>query len=568
MTASCTKCQTTFSHDEQDLSFYQKFDIPPPSLCFDCRLQRRLAFYNRRNLYKRKCDFSGKDIASAHAPSSKHTVYDKDIWISDQWDPMDYGRDFDFNRPFFEQFHELLLEVPVISLNILPEGMVNSDFTNDCHKVKNCYLIFDGEEAEDCYFGETFYGTKNCMDFLFLQNSELCYECTVCEGSYNLKHSQFSKNCRDSWFLKDCIGCKNCFGCVNLRQKEYHIFNKPYSKEEYKNFINKFQSGNYQTIQQVKQQVEDFWRTQPVKATRGEQNINSTGDNINQCKDSHECYDSAMLEDSKYCTDMIAGGKNCMDIHVWGDGAENCYNSCIVGMSISNTFCSAVIAGACDNVYYSYWCVKNCIDIFGCSGLKHKRFCILNKQYTEDEYHTLKNKIIEHMKNDGGGAMNPTTGERSGSWGQFFPIETSPHGYNETMAPEHFPLSKKEVTSNGWKWTDYEPKIPNLKTIRAAQLPDDIKDTPNDILNWAILCEVTQKPYKITSQELKFYRQHKLPIPRKHFEQRHLDRFHLKNPFKLYQSTCKKCHQPITTSYPPPSQNIIYCESCYHEVIY
>ena len=30
-----------------------------------------------------------------------------------------------------------------------------------------------------------------------------------------------------------CVGCKDCFGCVGLHKKQYNIFNKQYSKEEY-----------------------------------------------------------------------------------------------------------------------------------------------------------------------------------------------------------------------------------------------------------------------------------------------------------------------------------------------
>ena len=50
----------------------------------------------------------------------------------------------------------------------------------------------------------------------------------------------FSNNCFeciDVYFSKDLKNCSNCFGCSNLRHKNYHIFNKQYSKEEYCKFI-------------------------------------------------------------------------------------------------------------------------------------------------------------------------------------------------------------------------------------------------------------------------------------------------------------------------------------------
>ena len=524
-------------------------------MCFDCRLQRRMAFYNRRKLYKRKCDLTGKPIISIFSPDKPFKAYKTRVWYSDKWDPMDYGREFDFNRPFFEQFRELLLDVPQNALAVLGDN-VNSEYTNDNYKLKNCYLIFDGEEAENAYYGETFVGLKDCMDFLFLMDqSELCFECTVCFNCYNLKYSCFCKNCSDSWFLKDCIGCKHCFGCVNLHQKKYHIFNEPKTKEEYEKFLSEFQSGHYSAVQEMKKKAEEFYITQPVKATRGVQNINVIGDNLNNCKNSFYSYDCNDLQDCRYCTDCLMGGKDSMDIHVWGDGMERCYNSCVIGVGAINVHMSCYVALGASDVYYSYWCTRNCKNIFGCIGLKHKEYCVLNKQYTKEEYEELVPKIIEHMK-------------RTGEWGEFFPPEISPFGYNETLAQDYFPLKKEEATSKGWQWCDFEPEVKADSTIPVDRLPDDIKDVPDDILNWAIVCEVTGKPFKIISQELEFYRKHNLPVPHRHPDQRHWDRMKLKNPYQLWKRECAKCGTDIQTTYSPDRPEKVYCEECYLKAVY
>ena len=91
--------------------------IPPPTLCPDCRQQRRLAFRNERRLYKRKCDATGKDIVSIYSPDKPYRVYHQDYWWSDAWDPMKYGRGFDFERSAMEQFGELMREVPKQAIN-------------------------------------------------------------------------------------------------------------------------------------------------------------------------------------------------------------------------------------------------------------------------------------------------------------------------------------------------------------------------------------------------------------------------------------------------------------------
>jgi len=76
------------------------------------------------------------------------------------------------------------------------------------------------------------------------------------------------------------------------------------------------------------------------------------------------------------------------------------------------------------------------------------------------------------------------------------------------------------------------------KIIPANKLPENIADIPDDILNWAIECEITKKPFRIIKEELEFYRKHNLPIPRRHPDQRHLDRMSLRNPRKLFERIC------------------------------
>ena len=50
---------------------------------------------------------------------------------------------------------------------------------------------------------------------------------------FNTHFSYDSDECINSMFLTSCLNLQNCLGCVNLRHKNYCIFNKQYSKEEY-----------------------------------------------------------------------------------------------------------------------------------------------------------------------------------------------------------------------------------------------------------------------------------------------------------------------------------------------
>jgi CxxC-x17-CxxC domain-containing protein len=120
-----------------------------------------------------------------------------------------------------------------------------------------------------------------------------------------------------------------------------------------------------------------------------------------------------------------------------------------------------------------------------------------------------------------------------------------------------------------YKRSDYEAPLPKVeKIIPASKLPESITDIPDDILNRAIECEITKKPFRIISQELEFYRKHNLPIPKRHPDQRHLDRMKLRNPRKLYDRKCDKCGVDMKTTYSPERPEIVYCEDCYNKEIY
>ncbi len=270
-----------------------------------------------------------------------------------------------------------------------------------------------------------------------------------------------------------------------------------------------------------------FSRRFPKRHLILSQTSDVVGDNVEQAKDCYQVFEAMNIENCKY-TYYLYNAKDCMDHDIYGDTSELIYESIMTGTnSYQSAFCCANWLGS-SRVYYSML-VSGCKDCFGCMGLKNKQYCILNKQYTKDEYETLVPKIIASMR-------------EAGEWGEFFSPSISPFGYNETFADEFFPSTQASALAQGFNWSDYEPPAPQVsKTIPADRLPDHIEDIPDDILNWAIVCEVSGKPFRIVKAELDFYRKHKLPIPRRHPDQRHLDRMALRNPRKLFNRKCDTC---------------------------
>ena len=148
-TRSCRQCSSLFPITNKDMEFYEKVSpsfsgkrylIPPPTLCPECRQQRRLAFHNERSLYKRNCNATGKEIISMYSPDKPYTVYAEEYWWSDAWNPLDYGMDIDFTKRFLSQYHELFHRVPKNALLI--QECENAAYLNFVYRLKNCYHVF------------------------------------------------------------------------------------------------------------------------------------------------------------------------------------------------------------------------------------------------------------------------------------------------------------------------------------------------------------------------------------------------------------------------------------------
>jgi len=547
----CKQCNTSFEITDEDLKFYdkvspifggKKYQIPPPTLCPDCRQQRRLSFRNERNLHNRVCDLCHKNIVSVYSPDKHRPIYCSPCWHSDLWDGITYGQAIHENESFFHQFNTLFHMTPIEALFI--QNSENSEYTNLSGENKDCYLIFSATKNENCYYARSIARCQDCVDINFGSGNTLCYECDNCHNCYNVGFSQSSYQCRDSVFLYNCVSCSNCFGCTNLHHKQYYIDNEPYSRQEYER--KRAQLSSYQSLFRYRKDFDALISKSIHKANQNINVENTLGDYLTNCKNCHYCYEMNDGEDCKYC-DSTKFCKDLYDVYGHGINSEIMYEVMATGLSYQMAF--SFHCDSCRSSYYSAFC-KNSTDLFGCVGLNHKQYCILNKQYTKEEYEKLVPKIIEHMM-------------KTGEWGEFFPPSLSPLGYNETVAMEYYPLTKEEALSKGFNWSDYEPPLPQVDRVitreQMKKLPDNIKDIPDDILNWVLTCEVTGKPYRIIKQELAFYREQNIPIPRRHPDQRHKDRMALRNPRKLYDRTCNKCNKPIKTTYAPDRPEIVYC---------
>ena len=566
----CQNCSIKFTIEPEDLKFYKKIDVPEPTFCPECRMIRRFSFRDGMMLYKRKVEKFDKEVFSSIPSNSPYKVYHSDYWWSDELDATKYGKDYDFNKPFFEQIKELMYEVGLPHLsNIKP---INSPYCGNVGEVKNCYWLFNAGFSENCAYGIDVHGCKDSYDLVTVNNTELSYYLFGCGECYQVFCSTECRESSNVWFSKNLVNCHNCFGCTNLRHKKYHIFNKPYSKKEYFKKLKEFNLGSYKSIIEIKEKAKELHLKFPNKYMIGNKNVDVTGDYLRNCKNAKKCFISRDLEDSSYCQMILFWpSKECYDITI--SGGELCYEMIVSG-GYRTKFCwlnmpkdlKNLDAGHHNEEYV--FGATNSHNLFGCVGLRHKQYCIFNKQYTKEEYNELVPKIKKHMNDmpyiDKKGRIY--------KYGEFFPPELSPFGYNETIANEYFPLTKKQAIEQGYNWYD-KPKNEYKPTIKASNLPDNIKDVDDSILKEVIECDSSNcagsNVFRIIPQELKFYKKMNLPLPHLCPDCRHRERIKQRNPLKLWKRQCMKkgCKTTFQTTYSPDRKEIIYCEKCYNEEV-
>ncbi len=539
----CLSCEKFFLIRKEDEVFYQKLGVPKPIFCPSCREERRMAWCNEGTLYFSKCELCESKVISQFSTNSNRRAYCRDCWWSDKWDPKSYALNYDFNQPFFIQLKKLLENIPHCHINTDPVSE-NSYFTHHAGYQKNCYMTFHCTYAEDCYYGYGIKKAKDCVDCHYCHESELCYECIDVFACYDLKYSQECRNTNSSSFLYDCIACNNCFMSSGLRNKEYYFFNQKLSKENYQKEINKIDFSSHSIIKELRTKFASLKKTHIRKNLQVLMTENSFGNNLYNSRDSYHCFDSSDLEFCAYCSQLQLGAKYCYDIYQFGINIESCYECAMVGVNIYNCYFCFDLIEQCSNLQYCLSC-HSTKDCFGCFGLKKSRYCILNKQYSKEDYLNLKQKIITELK-------------ISGIYGSFLPPFLSPHAYNETIAKYWHPKLKAEAQNEGYTWQDSLP-FPSGNS-KKPDITDSITNVGDDVSTKILCCQKCSRDYRINKKELTFYKKNFIPIPRECFSCRRLRRHNSRDSRVIQKTNCSTCNAETTTTL--ELSRLVNCEEC------
>ncbi len=562
---TCKVSGSEFPIYQSDLQFYDKisptfngvkYQIPAPTLCPEEREKRRLTRKNERKFYRRKCDATWENIISLYAPdpvtNRQYTIYNPKVWRSDSRDSMKYGRNFDFTKTFNQQFSDLLHEVPLMAIYI--KNSENCEYNNIINDSKNCYLCVSTGYAENTFYTTISAWLNHCYDAYRLIRSENCYEAIDSDSCYECFYIQKCVNCDNCRYMKNCTQCKNCRMCVDINVAEYMILNTQYTQKEYSDMIERLQNDK-KMFQDFYQKYQKLQENQPVD------NANISAENcigwfITNSSDCSLCFDTIECKRSKYCSGIGLKVNDCYDCGWWDVfESERCYESCLIPFNNHTMF--SYNCRNSNNLYYCFDCYDSS-DCFGCIGLRNKQYCILNKQYTKEEYEKELSKIITYMTE---------TGER---W-EYFSPSISPFGYNETVAQTLFPLEKKDALLWWYHWQDinYDAVVSHgINIVQWKNLSHDISTIQDDILEKIIVCKTSGRPFRITKTELEFYRKYNISLPRKHPDIRHQERIDKRPKRELHLRNCDKCKKEMISVYSQSYSGKVYCEICYNHEVY
>ncbi len=572
-TKACKNCKQNFTIESEDFDFYEKIKVPPPTFCPGCRLQRRIMWRNESTLYSRACDLCKKKVISIYSPEVPFPVYCLSCYNSDVWDPFSFGKEYDHNKNFFAQMKELLTKVPQAAVRHI--GTVSdSPYSNLVFSSKDVYLSSSVLESEYVYYSNSVDYSKNVLDSFNVKKLESCYENFNSEGNFKCFYTFYSRNCIESRFIIDCVNCQNCFMCFGLRNKSYCYYNEQLTPQEYKERVSGATSS-YMKLSKLLDDFENLYKKGFYKFANIVNGKNATGDNIKNSTNITSGFDVYDSENVKYAR-RVVNSKDSQDVFGIGPQGELLYENVTTSIGTARTLGSFFIDSSHDVTYSLF--SSSSSNLFGCIGLRSSKYCILNKQYSEEEYKNTIAQIIKDMQ------VNPYVDaqDRVFTYGDFFPYDLSSFAYNETVAQDYFPLSESEAIKKGFKW-HVDPERSHTPTLLSQNIPDSVENTTDSILNEAVEClskgaiEKCTDAFKITNDELGFYKANNLPIPRFCPNCRYFYRMKKRNPLKLWHRSCMcdlavhehegKCVNEFETSYAPERAEKVYCESCYQKEV-
>ncbi len=535
---------------DEEIDWYKKFNVPPPTVSLPTRWKQHGSWFVGYQFWYQKHPETGKPIVGTIHPATGLKMLPDTEWFTKDF--TEKGIEYDPSAPFFAQFRALQVTVPAPagrnhiepknSIAVVSQGDEDSYFVCACRSKRTYYahVALDVEDSAEVFSGNNIQNSFNVVHSSRIHNCQFIRE---------------SRDCMNSAFLFDCRNCEFCFGATNKRNKKYLWWNEQLSKEEWEKRKAEVDLGSRRVMDEQRQKFYELIRNQGIWPENFNENItDSTGEYLTKTTNVHESY-------------LCEGGTNFYGCNFsYGDARDNafvgypvwstnCYYACSAGRS--NLVKFSHLSVQCNDVEYCSFCY-NCENCFGCVGLNRKKFCIFNKQYSEEEYW----KRLDELKC----AMLDR-----GEYGEFFPTQFSPSYYRDASCIHWFGGTDEEMIKIGVN--DFDPEsmeaigqdlMDASKLHNVSELPDHIKDLGPEWINAPMFDAVTKRRYAIVAPEVELYKRQNIAPPVKHAVGRMRDLWTQANMGSFTDANCAKCGKSVrvakNTGHP---ERRIYCQADY-----
>ncbi|MFH1253610.1 MAG: hypothetical protein V1664_04765 [Candidatus Uhrbacteria bacterium] len=529
---------------EKEIALFKDFNVPPLKSSPETFIKKILPLFTAYSWWWNKHAETGKPLLTYIHPHTQFKIISDEEWHTKDFSTI--NQELFPEHSFFNQLFNLATKVPL------------STYKNVERPVNSIARISLGDE--DSYFVE---GTKSkrcfyCTDsFNIEDSSEVCWSSQV-NNSYDVLRSHNISNCRvvresraclNCFFIFDCRNCQDCFMSWNQRNKKYLWNNEQLTAEEWHRQIKKIDFGDFDIFDKYYLEFFSKINSEIVWPENfNDKCQNSTGEYLQNSLNCERGWYCDGAKNSYYgLWDNFGSENNALGIH---PGSSHCYGNA-AAFNCQNCLFN-YFAIRCQNCEYCIECY-DCENCFGCVGLKRKKFCILNKQYSEDEYW----KILDNLKCamlDRGEYGEPTPLKFI-----LTPLSSSSFGLGFAQAEKQMAGLDFEPSLNG-AYGDWSEKT----FYNSNDLPKKIDNVEEEWIGRALISTDYQRPFTILKPELAFYKKMRLPVRREHFIKRIEEMWKTLNKFEQEEKICLRCQKNMTvaknTAYP---NRKIFCHGCY-----
>lgn len=544
----CPITKKTWIITQEEIETCKQWKVPPSELHPYFRVKMIGGWGAGVDLWWKPHAYTGKPIlCSTHPDSLNPVLPDQEYYEKDHG--VEHVIDYDSSRSLFEQQKNLFASCPIPAFHsTCSENCVGGGY-NRC---VNSFMVFGSFDSKDCWYIFRSRNLENCLDVVFLENSQNSFSCCMSIRLYNCIQVFDSLDCLNSCFLFDCRNCEYCFGAVNKRNRKYLWFNEQLSKEEWENRHKQIDLSSSKIFEDYCKKFRDFVRKEAVWP----ENINV---NI---QESQGEYLLDTIRSSGYfmtkATDVknswfVSHSQHVKDTVISVD-SQDVYSTSVAINSQNIKYC--FVTAASFHMEYCSDC-RNCEYCFACNGLQRKRFHIFNKPYSEEEYW----KRVDELKC----AMLDR-----GEYGKFFPPSFAPWipqtGFSSVVAP--FTQEELEAMDAplfvSKEQMRYAPYAKDQVLHDVWEVPDSINDIGQEWTGIPFEDKEEGRRFNVNAQELAYRKQKGYPFPRRHYRARFKELIAQVNSPEQEECVCDQCQKQIIINRNPmfPDKKV-YCRECY-----